>query len=110
MKNQNRESLKTRKMLLAKKANGVKSVIWRLDSSYRRETIERMGLVAEPFLYEIKTKQISRVANKPSIVKDVHYASKRGKKTLVKRLTNEQMETLISYGFYVRAIKYKIWL
>ena len=101
---------KTRKMLLAKKNNGVKFVIWRIASKERRDEIERLRFPMIPWLFEIKTKPLSRVSGKPKLLKDIHFAYKRGKKFMVKHLDEQQLALLKEYGFHVRVAKYKIVL
>ena len=110
MKNKQYEASKIKKMLLQKKRDGVKEVIWRVDSQARKDEIRRLGFPMIPWLYEIKTRPFKQIAGKPTIIKDIHYAYKRGKMHLVRRLTEEDVKFLREYGVTVRELKYKIKL
>ncbi len=110
MKNKQHEASKIKKMLFSKKREGVRCVIWRLDSKARKDEVQRLGFPMEPWLYEIRTKPFKYIKDKPSLMKDVHYAYKRGKKCIVRHLTKRDVELLKEFDVYVRVIKYKITL
>lgn len=101
---------KTRKVLLAKKHNGVKEVIWSLNSNERRDEVARLGFQMIPWLYEIKTRPLHRIHGRPKLLKDIHFAYKRGKKYIVRHLDAEQLSLLKQYDFRIRVFKYKIIL
>lgn len=110
MKNKQHEASKIKKMLFSKKRAGVRYVIWRLDSKAQKDEVQRLGFPMEPWLYEIRTKPFKYIKDKPSLIKDVHYAYKRGNKRIVRHLTKQEMNLLEEYEIRGRVIKYKITL
>lgn len=89
--------------------NGTKSVVWKLSK-------EQMSFLAkyyeiEPYLYTIKTKKFVRIYDiHDSLLKDIHYNNKRGKKEMVRRFSNEQKELLDRYDVMYKPYKYRIVL
>ena len=110
MKNWQHEASKVRKMLLEKKRNGVKEVIWCLDNQARKDEVDRLGFPIEPWLCEIRTRTFKQIRDKPSLIKELHYSYKSGKKRIVRRLNNKQLRQLKKHGIKPRVIKYKIYL
>ena len=102
---------RTKKKLLLLKYNGVKEVIWRIDSQEQREEILRLGFSMIPWLYEIKTKPISNLRSVEStLVKDVQYSYKRKKRKIVCHIKDFEFHILDVYGIHYRPFKYKIIL
>ena len=69
-----------------------------------------MGYPSIPWTYGVKTRTFKKPGNLPPIVKDVHYAAKRGKKEVYIHLIPEQVSTLREFGVDVRVVKYKVRL
>ena len=110
MKNKQNEVSRLKWTLLKKRRDGVRQVIWRVDSKAQKDEVLRLGFSMEPWLYEIWTRPFKFIKDKPSLMKDVHYAYKRGKKCIVRHLTKRDVELLKEFDVYVRVIKYKITL
>ena len=110
MKNKEYRNAKLKYKLLEKKQNGTKEVIWKINTS-QREFIERtLGFYTEPYLYEVQTRRFHNVFNLEEILKDVHYKNKQGKKTVVFRLSPEEMRVLDEYAVKYRPYKFRIVL
>ena len=108
MKNADYQLSKMKQKLKDMEARRVKSVIWKLSKN-QVEYIQNLGDEVTPYLYEIKTRPFKEVRNlKDTILKDIHYANKNGKKSVVKKLTPKQRKILSEYGVVFRPMKYKI--
>ena len=110
MKKNAYENSRLKYELLEKKRQGVKELIRKLKPGQVEFIKERFGFQVEPYLYEIKTKQFFNVRNLPTILKDIHYKSKRGKKFVVFKLTDDEKIILDEFNIKYRPIKYKIKL
>lgn len=109
MKGKAYEASRTKKQLLDKKRRGEKFVIWRISSKSQLQEIERLGLKKEPWLYEIKTKPFYNVkAIKSTLIKDIHFANKQGKRFITCRLKASEKKLLDDFGVAYRPIKYRI--
>ncbi len=109
MKGKAYEASKTKKMLLDKKREGKKYVIWRIASKAQMQEIDRLGFQREPWLYEIKTRPFFNVKGiKSHLIKDIHFAYKQGKRSIVCRLKNGDAKTLREFGVDFRPFKYRI--
>ena len=110
MQHKNFELSRTKKILLDKKRRGEKYVTWKL-SKQQEEVVDRLRLKRVPWLYEIKTKKFSNVCSlQYTILRDIHYAWKRGKKTIVTQLNRRDIEVLSEYDVQFHVLKYKIYL
>lgn len=109
MKNKNYHQSKLKKQLREKKAQGIKVLVWEL-SPEKKEDIERLGYRVEPYLYIIRTKKFSNVREKPTLIKELHYLNKRGKKYDVRPIKRGEAEILDENGICPRPLKYKIYL
>lgn len=96
--------------LRQKKENCEKEVIWKL-SNEQKEYVEQLGYTVIPWIYEITTKSIIgiRGVTEP-MIRDVHYAGKRGQKKLYRKLKKKELKTLEEYGVRCYPFKYKIIL
>jgi len=100
--------LKSRLYLLKNKRAA--DPIWKLDKS-QQEYLANLGFPIMPWIYRIKTKAFRNIHNIPhSLIKDIHYAYKRGRKELFIKLKRDEMRLLEEYGVYVLPYKYKIIL
>lgn len=96
--------------LRTKKENHEKEVIWKLGTQ-QKEYIERLGYTVVPCIYEIITKTVVNVRfAKAPIIKDVHYANKRGQKKLYRRLKAHELSSLKEYDVIFHPFKYRIIL
>ena len=109
MKEKAYEASKTKKQLLEKKRRGEKFVIWRISSKSQLQEIERLGFKKEPWLYEIKTRPFYNVkAIQSTLIKDIHYANKQGKRFITCKLKTCEKKVLDDFGVAYRPIKYRI--
>ena len=101
-----------RKLLLQlnqMKKDGKKSVVWKLS----KEQLDFLGKYfrIEPYLYVIRTKKFCRIHDvHDSLLKDIHYAHKNGKKEKVMKLNSKQKAMLKEYDVRFRPCKYLIVL
>lgn len=93
-----------------KRRSGENEVIWQL-SHVQKEYLENLGYKIIPWLYRINTRQfanISLIRNK--LIRDVHYARKRGCFEIYKNLSEQDRETLREINVKYTIQKYKIIL
>jgi len=96
--------------LRQKREAGIKVLEWKLTAE-KKEYIENLGYRVEPYLYEIKTKKFYNVRNLQStLLKDLHYKNKRGKKGMVRALKRGDKQILDEYGIRYYPVKYRIYL
>ena len=100
---------KTMKTLKELKHNGKKFVIWSLPNKEVKAQVEKRYNTI-PQILDLKTRTFSRVATKPTLIKDVHYAKKRGKDRMSLHLENSEISVLQEYGVQYREAKYMIVL
>lgn len=91
---------------------GKKKVEWRLTRK-QKECVEQ--IVGDeniiPRIYEIRVKTFKNISNiQSSIIREVHYAKKAGKKTIGKSLKRQEEEDLKKYDVKYSPIKYVIYL
>jgi len=110
MKKRAYESSKLKYQLLNKKRNGVKEVIWKLSPSQVEFIQRKFGFYIEPYLYEVKTRTFCNIKNLDTLLKDLHYKSKQGKKFTVIKLTRHQKDVLDTLGIKYKPYKYRIKL
>ena len=110
MKNKDYKNKKLKEDLRRYKASGKKYLDWKLSYS-QVEYIRGLGYVVEPYLYEITTTTFFRLheINEP-IIKEIHYNSKAGKRTYVRKLNSKERKTLEKYDVHYRVCKYRIYL
>lgn len=100
--------LEFKNKLLEKKRRGVKEIIWKLNPSQVDFIEEKLNFQVEPYLYEIRTKTFCNVRNLDNLLKDMHYKNKKGKRTMVTKLSLYQREMLDVLEIKYRPYKYKI--
>lgn len=108
MKNREYRAHSMRRHLYELRARGVTKVPMKLSMG-RIEQLQKDFWV-EPYLYEIRTKRFYNVSEMPHILKDIHYAWKRGKSTIVKPLKEQQEKLLRDYGVTYKPLKYWVHL
>lgn len=108
MKKSAYENSKLKYQLLEKKRNGVKEVIWRLNSAQRNFIEESLNFVVEPYLYKVKTRRFYNISKLPSILKDIHYRNQRGVKECVLKLNSNEKKILNEFEVNYVPYKYKI--
>ena len=97
-------------MLLSEKRKGTQEKICSVNSWEDKVFLEKMGYPSIPWTYGVKTRTFMKPEKLPPIVKDIHYAAKRGKKEMYIHLIPAQVSTLREYGVEVRVVKYKVRL
>ena len=109
MKEDYNKNLRTMNQLDMMQKNNKKFVVWNLSSKVRAQ-VEAKYFV-EDYLYEIRTKQLKniRTINNKKL-KELHFACKQNKRTIVRELNEEDKKILSEYGIRFRPTKYKIYL
>lgn len=94
------------------KRQGKKKVEWKLTNSERRFVEELLGEEkVVPFIYQIRTKSFSNFNSiKSSIIRELHFANKAGKKTIGRSLKKQEMEELDKNKIKYHPIKFIIYL
>lgn len=108
MKNKDYRYSKLKHQILHEKAKGKKVLYWNLAQDQRKFLEEKLGCKIEPYLYQIRTRTFFNISKLNPILKDIHYASKNNKITIVKRLIKSEIQILDMYGIHYRPIKYKL--
>ena len=108
MKNKEYRYSKLKHQIFYEKNKGKKVLYWNLTPDQRRFVEEKLGCKAEPHLYQIRTRTFFNISKLESILKDIHYASKNRKTTIVRRLNKSEMKAFDMYGVQYRPIKYKL--
>ena len=109
MRNKNYRLVKQLHELQRKQDRGIKSVIWKLSE----EQIAFFGkyYLIEAYSYSIKTKKFARIhETHSSLLKNIHYSNKKGKNTLIRRLSDEQKDLLSSKNVEYHPLEYRIIL
>lgn len=110
MNNKDYRLSQTKHKLKQLKERRVKFVIWKLTVE-QKEYIESLGYKVVPYLYEVQTKMLKNFATvHNSKLKEIHYAYKKGKRTMVLKLNKEDMRALEDKFIKFRPIKFKIIL
>ena len=100
---------RTLKMLKEMKNNGKKFVVWSLPNKEVKAQVEKRYDTV-PWLFELKTRRFKNVATKPTLIKNLHYANKRGKNRISLHLENGELAILQEYDVQYREVKYMITL
>lgn len=96
--------------LKGRRERKINSVVWKLNQE-QLEFVKHLGYYVEEYLYQIKTKQFKNLhAIKSTLLKDIHFKNKKGTKTMVKRLEDDEKKLLDEYGIKYRPYKFKIYL
>lgn len=101
---------KTKNELIQLKERRVKVVTWKLTKK-QKEYIENLGYKVIPYLYVVRTKTLKNLYSvNNNMLKEIHYSSKQGKKTIVLMLKKDDMEVLDEYHIKFYPVKFKIHL
>jgi len=110
MKNKCYQESKMKKQLIQMRKEGREYVIWKL-SSIQLEELKRIGYRVEPFIYLIETRTFYDIRSvRSTLLKDIHYAKKRKKYNMVRKLKATEIELLEELGIKYKPLKYKIYL
>lgn len=94
------ENLKRRKIRKTKE--------WSLNKA-EQTYIESLGYELEPVIYEIKTKTFKELYHiRSPLIREIHYASKAGKKRIGRPLKQEEMKLLEEYNIKFRPVKFRV--
>ena len=97
--------------LRQKKENREKEVIWRLSKEQKEYVEDVLGYETLPWIYELTTMPIDSMARRTSsLLRDVHYANKRGEKKSYRKLSNSDLKVLKQNGVKYQEYKVKIIL
>lgn len=84
---------------------------WQLNRTEQTYIIESLGYALEPVIYEIKTRTFKDLYHIYSpLIKEIHYASKAGKKRIGKSLSQEEMQLLEEHNIKFRPVKFRVIL
>lgn len=64
----------------------------------------------EEYLFKINTRRFEFVGKLPELLKEIHFLSKRKKKTTIKRLNKEEQKLLKRNGVVFHVYMHRIWL
>ena len=81
-----------------------------VNTGRKSEFIRQQGFPVIPWLYEMRTRKFSRISEADPLIKNLHYANKKGKKYFTSRLNKDQLSLLKELDIPVRIVKYKIVL
>ena len=100
---------RTMKTLKEMKHHGKKFVVWSLPNKEVKAQVEKRYSII-PWLFELKTRTFKNVASKPTLIKNLHYAKKRGKDKLALHLESSELAIIQEYEVQYRETKYMIVL
>lgn len=96
--------------LAERKGNRQEYVIWALTEQ-QLEYVKNLGYPVIPWIYRIRTKQMSPFfRSNDSILRVLHFANKKKKNTVFTRLKKGEKEVLDRAGIEYKPYKYKIIL
>lgn len=102
---------KTKNKLREYEHNGRKSVCWRLSKGQVEFIEQSMGKEVKPYLFEVQTRTFVNPEKLNSVIlKKLHYASKKGRRSIVLKLRKKEMRVLDNYGIRYKCIKHEIIL
>ena len=107
MKNKYHRLSELKHRLREKQERKVKRVIWQLTNE-QKAYVENLGYVLNPFIYEIKTRTFSYADC--SIVRDIHWAYKKGRKKIFRKLKRDEVRILDGLDIKYRVFRYEIIL
>lgn len=90
------------------KRRKIKTKEWKLNK-LQREYLESLGYQIEPVIYEITTKTFKDLYHiQNPLIKEIHYASKAGKKRIGKSLKEADKKVLKEYKVRFYPVKFRI--
>lgn len=102
--------LKLKKDLQKEKDLGKKKKEWRLTPE-QAEYVKSLGYRIEPYLYRIKTRQFEKIhLIKSVLIKDIHFACKRGKWMIIRPLNFKEQKILKDNNIRFTPVKFIIYL
>lgn len=111
MKKANLQMSRTKKKFMQYVASGKKAELYWSLTQEQAEFIRQQGFPVIPWLYEMKTRKFPRISETTDpLIKNLHYANKRGKKYFTTRLNEKQLNLLEELKISTRIVKYKIVL
>ena len=110
MKNSQMKFATLKYQLREYKNAGKKEVIRKLNEE-QREYVETLGYATIPFLYEIVKKSFANIKKvNCSVVKDVHYSNRKGRRKIYRKLKRTDLKILEQNDIFYRIYKYRIIL
>lgn len=109
MRNKQRRLAEIKYQLREKRERKVKRVIWKLTQE-QKHFVESIGYGVKPFIYEIKTRAFYNVKNSNATIKDIHWAYKNGKRSIFRKLKQDEVKILDEHGIEYRVSRYEIIL
>lgn len=100
--------LTTMKQLEIRKQKGKKEVIWRLNQE-QIKAVQKCYRIEE-WLYSVSTRKSANLRGTAPLLKELHYRYKRGAKSVVMKLTENDKKILSECGIKYQPFKFKIYL
>ena len=111
MKEKHHRLSQLKHQLANKRRNGEREVVWKLNDIQLEYITGVLGYEVTPYLYSIQTRKLKNYgATQCSLLKELHHANKKGKKTIVRTVSYQELKTLEEYGNRYWIEKYKIRL
>ncbi len=112
MENENKKLRELRYKIENLKKRKVKKKVWSLTATEKEFVEELLGKEnVVPFIYQITTKSFKNLYNiKSSLIREIHFANKAGKKVIGRSLKKQEMEELEKNRIKYRPIKFIIYL
>lgn len=109
MNNKSYRLEKLEKQLQEYEIKGKEKVEWELTMDQYYYT-QLLGYNSEILLYRFKTRRFHNIWEKPDLIKEIHFANKRGKWMMKKPLTDAEIGILKEYDIKFSPIKFRIYL
>jgi hypothetical protein len=91
--------------------NGKEKVIWKLSKQQVDYIENSLGYYVEKTLYYVHTKNFPEwIRKKYPILNDLHYAKRKGKSYMTRKLSPQEKQLLREHGVSFSAFKYTIYL
>ncbi len=107
MKNRNYRLEKLKRQIQIYESSGKKTIEWELNPE-QKDYIESLGYELTPILYRFKTRQFKNIRSETNLIKEIHFASKRGKWMMKRPLSKEEQNILQNADIRYTPVKYRI--
>ncbi len=101
---------KLKNQLLDKKRKNKSNPCWKLNHEQKNYVENTLGFRTTPVIYSITTRSFQNIRQQSSILKDIHYAFKRGVPRMVRKLSMDEKKVLDEHSVKYTPYKYVIHL
>lgn len=110
MKNKQNAMSGLKYMLRDRKKKGDKIAVLKLNAD-QRDFVETLGYEVNPYLYKVQTRTFTwGIMKRDSLMKRIHFASKKGIRYLYLKLREEDVKVLQDCGLFVARFKDEVIL